>query len=494
MQTHISTTPFGRRPVSLGQIAAQMQAGRAIEAAGKLGSNQPAAVNKWALFRTLTQVKERLGVSDRTLSVLNALLSFQQETALSLPWPCAAGGRRAGEGANRAGQGGAEEAAEAAAGGGCDLVVFPSNRALCLRAHGMAETTLRRHLAALVEAGLIIRRDSPNGKRYARKDVSGAARFSDAFGFDLTPLVTRADEFEAMAEELRREARALRLLKERISLCRRDVAKLIACGLDEGFEGPWEAFRQRFMGLATPLRRIKAGGQFEALAGELAKLRGNVAKTLESHINSQNTDANDNHIERHESNTNTQYPTELEPASNKDRVKVDAKTAERKTADAKTGLQGENTGENSPAARQTWPLGMVLEACPDVRDYAPGGSIRSWPEFLAGVRLLRPMLGISPDAWREAVAVLGEPDAAIAVAAILQRSEHSSEAVRGPREAPGKTPDQPAIAVNGSPAVKSPGGYLRALTEKARAGEFALGPLLMALSRQRLKARRAAVR
>ncbi|MGL4438020.1 MAG: helix-turn-helix domain-containing protein, partial [Bosea sp. (in: a-proteobacteria)] len=87
METYISTTPFGRRPAKLGQIAAQLQVRRAVADAGKPGSNIPAAVNKWHVFRTLTEIRERLGVSDRSLSVLNALLSFHPETALSLPKP-----------------------------------------------------------------------------------------------------------------------------------------------------------------------------------------------------------------------------------------------------------------------------------------------------------------------------------------------------------------------------------------------------------------------
>ena len=386
----------------------------------------------------------------------------------------------------------------AADGVSCDLVVFPSNRSLCLRAHGMAEATLRRHLAALVEAGLIIRRDSPNGKRYARKDATGRERFSDAFGFDLTPLVTRAGEFEGLAEELRRQARALRLTKERISLHRRDITKLIACGLDEGLEGPWEDYRQRFMRLVTPLRRIKGAMEFDELAGQLAQLRVEVANTLEKHINSQNIHGNDDQNDRHESNTNTQSPIELEPASKEEGQKTnphaqtDPNQAEPAQFNVKTANheaenpEPQNSAETEPP--KTYPLGMVLEACPDVRDYATSDAIKTWPEFLASVRLLRPMLGISPDAWRNAIAVLGEGDAAIAVATILQRSEHSSEAARVPGEAPGSW----AIAVNGSPAIKSPGGYLRALTEKARAGDFALGPILMALRGQRLKARRVA--
>lgn len=54
-----------------------------------------------------------------------------------------------------------------------ELIVWPSNEQLMARANGMPATTLRRHLAVLVDCGLIIRRDSPNGKRFARKGRGG---------------------------------------------------------------------------------------------------------------------------------------------------------------------------------------------------------------------------------------------------------------------------------------------------------------------------------
>jgi replication initiation protein RepC len=60
--------------------------------------------------------------------------------------------------------------------------------------------------------------------------------------------------------------------------------------------------------------------------------------------------------------------------------------------------------------------------------------------------------------------VLGDEDAAVVVAAILQRGE----------------------------AIKSPGGYLRNLTERARAGQFSIGPVLMSLLRTRTSSRRRA--
>ncbi|MDE8347513.1 MAG: plasmid replication protein RepC, partial [Acidocella sp.] len=366
----------------------------------------------------------------------------------------------------------------------CDLIVFPSNRALSLRAHGMAEKTLRRHLGALVDAGLIFRRDSPNGKRYARKDEAGKARFSDAFGFDLTPLVTRAGEFDMLAERLRQAEKALRLIKERISLHRRDIAKLIACGLDEALPGPWEAYRQRFMRLVTPLRRLRDDAAIEALASDLAALRRDVNNTLEMHIKSQNMSGNDGHNDRHQSNSNSQWPSVLEPAFRKAgaNIEPDAPTTSPPAVEAV--VEGDKPIEAAEPAQ--FPLGMVLAACPDVADYAPSGPIREWPAFISAVRVLRPMLGISPDAWRDAIGVMGEAHAAMVVASILQRGEHSSEA----RTEPGPTPGSTLITVNGSPAIKSPGGYLRALTNKAREDQFALGPMLMALLGQRLKAKR----
>ena len=167
MQSHVSTTPFGRRSLTLAHVASQATA---------KARPPDKAVHKWQVFRAICTAKARIGVSERALAVLDALLSFHPETTLS------------GEG----------------------LIVFPSNQQLALRAHGMAPATLRRHLAALVDCGLIIRRDSPNGKRFARKGRGGTIEM--AFGFDLSPLVARAEEFEAWAEDVQAEERALRLV------------------------------------------------------------------------------------------------------------------------------------------------------------------------------------------------------------------------------------------------------------------------------------------
>jgi replication initiation protein RepC len=467
METHLSTTPFGRRPASLGQITARVLIARSINEAGKPGANVPAAVNKWQLFRTLTAIRERLGVSDRALAVLNALLSFHPETALTLPRPSQPRAEVPARGKDQV----------LAESGSCDLIVFPSNRQLASRAHGMAETTLRGHLAALVSAGLILRRDSANGKRYARREGGREDRFSEAFGFDLTPLVTRAVDFEALYEEVERERRLSQTLKTRITLHRRDITKMITLGLDEGLAGPWEDYRRIFMGLVTPLRQLKTLAAVEQAHAGLAALLEEVTNTLSSFINLRDSDGTDAETRRHISNSKTENENVIEPSSEVDGIDRGAFADNVQPPQA----------AGRPDIEATLPLALVLQACPDLGDYHDaGGKILSWSGFQRAAEIIRPMLGISRDAWHEACRVLSPVGASIAVAMILQRSEYSSEV----SSVPGLVPGSQSRVVNGSPVIVSAGGYLRALTEKASVGEFTPGPMLMALIGQRLKARR----
>ena len=397
MEPYQSTTPFGRRSLTLAHVATNI-----------IASSRPPekAVHKWKIFHAICTARPRLGVSERTLSVLNALLTFHPETTLT---------------------------------GDADLIVFPSNQQLMLRAHGMPASTLRRHLAALVDAGLIARRDSPNGKRYARRR---GGEIELAFGFDIAPLVARADEFERLVAEIEAEARALKLVRERITICRRDIAKMIAMGIDECVptrrdgHGPadWQEVHRGFRAIVDGIPRTATRSELEPIAEALSQLADDVLSLLESHVKTQDSSANESHIERHTQNSNPDPLTDLEPG-------------------LREGMAARPVPEpqKSRLAEGTYPLGMVLEACPDISDYAKDG-ISNWRDFLATAAVIRPMLGISPSAWEEAQTVMGELPAAVVVACILQRSA----------------------------AINSAGGYLRGLTRKAEAGEFSLGPILMA--------------
>src|ERR1700745_3773354 len=60
-------------------------------------------------------------------------------------------------------------------------VVWPS-AALQQEALGLSETQVKAINRTLIEAGLIAMKDSPNGKRYGRRDSDG--RIVEAYGFD----------------------------------------------------------------------------------------------------------------------------------------------------------------------------------------------------------------------------------------------------------------------------------------------------------------------
>ncbi len=74
MEIDYVTTPFGRRTMSLGQLKTQRQA--------ETGTTEPAR-NKWKLFRAVCEARAELGISDRALTVLDALLSFYPDDELS---------------------------------------------------------------------------------------------------------------------------------------------------------------------------------------------------------------------------------------------------------------------------------------------------------------------------------------------------------------------------------------------------------------------------
>ena len=63
--------------------------------------------------------------------------------------------------------------------------------------------------------------------------------------------------------------------------------------------------------------------------------------------------------------------------------------------------------ETKRPPQRAFPLGMVLEACPDIADYSRHG-ITSWRDFMATAGVVRSMLGISPSAWAEACEAMGE--------------------------------------------------------------------------------------
>jgi replication initiation protein RepC len=364
---------------------------------------QGKSVDKWKVYQNACAARTLLGLRDRALAVLSALLSFYPDPELS-------------ETSN--------------------LVVFPSNAQLTVRANGIAGTTLRENLALLVQAGLIYRNDSPNGKRYARKDRDGV--IDTAYGFSLAPLLARAEEIARLAQQVNDENNHLKRVKEKITIARRDIRKLISAAIEEAASGDWQGIEAQYLVAVAKLKLAKTAGDFSNCLDELTLLYEGVANTLEMQLISKKSDTNDDENRQHIQNSNTDSIPEFEPSS---RNELGAKLREQPYRQCEP--------------LKTFPLSMVLRACPQIVDYGHGGRIENWRELMSAAVVVRSVLGVSSSAYERACEVMGPENAAVATACILERGGH----------------------------INSPGGYLRDLTARAERGEFSLGPMLMALMR-----------
>ncbi|MCC8936763.1 replication protein C [Bradyrhizobium sp. Arg62] len=371
--------PFGPARLSLATIE------NCHEVGSSLGCK---SVSKWQVFRDICEARSELNLSDRTLAILSALLSFHPGTVL------VAGCRK--------------------------LVVYPSNRRLAARAHGGALSTLRRHLASLVKMGLLVRRDSPNGKRYVRR-ANGAS--VQAFGFDLSPLITRADEFARLADHISKQREALRALREEATLARRDIVKLIAVCAEEGVQADWPVIHQQLQEVVQPLPRSASREDLETAMQKRWAFAAAILAILQRHTEPVEGERSD--------------ITDISPPAVYEETPAETPTIPI---------------PNGKTQAITIPIRCVVEACPDFADYA-AANILTIQDMIASARLIRPLLGVSWSAWHEACSVMGEAQASATLAAILQRGD----------------------------SIKNAGGYLRTLTRRTAAWAFSIWSMLMAL-------------
>ena len=364
-------------------------------------------VNKWELLRELSKAQAAFGVSERDLTVLQGLLSFFPDDAL---------------------------------GGNAEMVVFPSNKAICERLNGMPCSTMRRHLARLVEAGLLQRRDSPNGKRYVRKH--GEDRV--AFGFDLSPLYCQSEEIARAAEAVREAEERVRRLREVVSLMRRDLAALAEFGdeMQPGL-GFWDQLRDKAALTARALRRKLSIEDLAAYRADLEALLDQARNIIDG-PETEEMNTNEAQSERHHHNSNKES-IDFEPA-------LEKSGAAAGVPDVDTNEPVADVDEQDTRHLPKIPLHLVIAACPSLKTFYQG-EIRHWHQLFDAACHVRPAMGISASAWEEAQRFMGPEQASIVVAAMLERFAD----------------------------IRSPGGYLRALTTKAVAGEFSCGPMVMAL-------------
>lgn len=353
-------------------------------------------------------------------------------------------------------------------------IVWASN-AFLTEQIGYSLAALRRHIRRLCELGIISMKDSPNGKRWGRRDDCGY--IVEAYGFDLAPLAARAEEFEALYAGILEERALCKSLRNTITVARRAIRAKIEKAQESALRGPWKDLTEEFtMALQSLPKRSDHADKLMDLVDCFLALKEKVEEAFsmafdcpedsdkQSSQEPMGTDLRKSLFSQNMIPMGIKNETHIQTTNKLDFVnsKCSANRATVKSAqdpnpikeleDAKFDLDGiEWTTRQRKNKTTEVELSTIMAACPEFADLARGffgGYVKNWDDMHRAAGLLRPMVGISEDAWNIAQQKLGPFVAAATIALIYDKSAKGE--------------------------VISAGGYLRGIVGKACAGQLHL--------------------
>ena len=259
--------------------------------------------------------------------------------------------------------------------------VFASNATLAFRRNGISDRTLRRHVVLLSESGLLCRNDSPNRKRYSRRNpIDGQAL---RFGFDLSPLFARLQEIAHLAAAATREDDRRAYLR----------CKLRAAAQQALARNPEHAHAQEALRM---LRRNLSSEQCEALLAQLETIAAEGA---------------DDSALQGDTPLPCSRPAQTLHASKSERI------AARDGQNVRH--HHKSNKENTEKEEKPFSVPQLLSACPEAAQFSLG-KISTAVDVIAHARTLAPMIGIDMANYEAAQARLGPMGAAVTVWAMVQ--------------------------------------------------------------------------
>ena len=342
-------------------------------------------------------------------------------------------------------------------------IVWASN-AYLMEQTGFSLSALKRHARRLAEAGVIAFKDSPNGKRWGRRDAGGV--IVEAYGFDLSPLSARVEEFAELHAELQAERELCQRLRRQITVARRMIRARIEAALSGALRGPWSHLAGLFEDLLGRLpRRNEASDALSRLlawfrdlqdrvesaflcAADVEQVVENPPETAEQVCDKvQDMDPTGPNFGPHILTTKQLNPVISNSSEKEEAVSVVPNAPPEERVD--TALE-DWVAETRKTHGTAIDLPTVMQACPEFASWARnmGGYLKDWGDLYRVAGQLRPMIGVSEHAWHLAQDRLGKQIATAAL--VLVFDKHCAG------------------------EVASPGGYLRGMVEKAGAGELHL--------------------
>ncbi|KAB2739931.1 MULTISPECIES: plasmid replication protein RepC [Brucella] len=339
-------------------------------------------------------------------------------------------------------------------------IVFKSNAALAFEI-GRSEGRVSRVLSRLFDAGVITMQDSDNYKRYPVRD--GDDSIADACGIDLRVLIARFAELDEMIRQAKAEKKALNANLRRYRGAVRNLRYALVSV--EDLPARLHALIEKRFARVLDAVGIASRASSAVLRRATALIEWIIERAMQMPRRNQTYDRNENSTcpcaenDMHKQITN---PYSLENS----RGEMRSANAEQLNF-PKTGFAGKRAfekslGRNSSQLNQPHHPPQALVALQDLLRAIPAlttygmSSPRTWAELIRLAPQICRLASISEDARRRAVDQMGEQEAAIAIAVTLQKFDERQ--------------------------VKSPGGYLRAMTERAAAGELHLARSVFGLA------------
>jgi replication initiation protein RepC len=279
-----------------------------------------------------------------------------------------------------------------------------------------------KHLnRALFEAGIFVIRDNPQGKRYGRRGPDG--RILEAYGFDLSPLALRYDEFVATAAAARVERERKRALRRRITLARRAITQVGAAlaDLDAVPEG-WACLATEAADLVTAARRAERTDDLALAAKGLERRQGEAEQWLRDAAKPVETSPTGLENEPHTITTNLSENLKDTVIANEGSSPPQPPVPPSPSPVALV-----------PAEREfRLKAGQLLDLMPRLAAHILTDS-PTWRDIVdAAGDGLRIELGVSPSLWGDACRVMGREKAALALAIVSTKPpEHFTRGAGG---------------------------------------------------------------
>ena len=271
----------------------------------------------------------------------------------------------------------------------------------------------------LQEAGIFVMRDDPQGRRYGYRDPN-TGRITKAFGFDLSLLMERHEEFRKIAVDAQIERNRMKKLRQQKTLARKAIAQAAEELGVQGYDS--EAF-QHLLREAAEL--VKAGSQCHrsdelALAVQGLEHRRNEIQRMLSDLIKPAEIAPMGEENSAHSTTTTLTDNDI------NHTVIAAEDCSSVEAPSVPNDQGRTKPKHLfPETLHITPATLV-EIAPRLAPYMPARTNdKDWPSIVEAALFLSGEMGINRTLWSRACAVMGREYAAVAMAVVSTRpAEH----------------------------------------------------------------------